>query len=224
MSDRVAFTWARRRIFPSHVHIVHAIYAYPPIFPWRVIAAVLILSTVPPVFLQAESVAGRSYAVAERRTKPCALQFSPWWWVTWRTAFYVFVLGLPLLGRSQLLPHTATLTTRASLGCSPTRRFAPLPSFTTRPPCETSNQLGIWVAVHLVLLRPGASHASRTRIGNESPTSLLVRLPFRHRVRRRYIFLLPDFITRTSWISTRRSLLSWLIAPQFHPAGSDGTR
>ena len=164
MSDfGVAFTLGSSSHFPIATYtLFNAIYAYPANFPVAaVIAAVLILSTVPPVFLQARVMRGRSYAVLSGRTKAVRrYQFSPLARVGVTLAlgiFMFFVLGLPLLGAiTSSFTNTASFITTTGVHWtlqSYKDVFAPLPSFTTLgPPLWTSNQLGIWVASGTLVL------------------------------------------------------------------------
>lgn len=164
MSDfGVAFTLGSSSHFPIATYtLFNAIYAYPANFPVAaVIAAVLILSTVPPVFLQARVMRGRSYAVLSGRTKAVRrYQFSPLARVGVTLAlgvFMFFVLGLPLLGAiTSSFTNTASFITTTGVHWtlqSYKDVFQPLPSFTTLgPPLWTSNQLGIWVASGTLIL------------------------------------------------------------------------
>jgi len=164
MSDfGVAFTLGSSSHFPIATYtLFNAIYAFPANFPVAaVIAAVLILSTVPPVFLQARVMRGRSYAVLSGRTKAVKrYQFSPVARVGVTLAlglFMFFVLGLPLLGAvTSSFTNTASFITTSGIHWtlqSYKDVFQPLPSFTTLgPPLWTSNQLGIWVATGTLVL------------------------------------------------------------------------
>ena len=164
MSDfGVAFTLGSSSHFPIATYtLFNAIYAFPANFPVAaVIAAVLILSTVPPVFLQARVMRGRSYAVLSGRTKAVKrYQFSPVVRVGVTLAlglFMFFVLGLPLLGAvTSSFTNTASFITTSGIHWtlqSYKDVFQPLPSFTTLgPPLWTSNQLGIWVATGTLVL------------------------------------------------------------------------
>ena len=164
MSDfGVAFTLGSSSHFPIATYtLFNAIYAFPANFPVAaVIAAVLILSTVPPVFLQARVMRGRSYAVLSGRTKAVKrYQFSPLarLGVTLGLGVFMFiVLGLPLLGAiTSSFTNTASFITTSGIHWtlqSYKDVFQPLPSFTTLgPPLWTSNQLGIWVASGTLIL------------------------------------------------------------------------
>ena len=158
MSDfGVAFTLGSNAHFPIATYtLFNAIYAFPANFPVAaVIAAVLILSTVPPVFLQSRVMRGRSYAVLSGRTKAVRrYQFGTGGRIAMTAAvgvFMFFVLGLPLLGAiTSSFTNTASFITTTGVHWtlqSYRDVFRPLPSYTTLgPPLWTSNQLGIWVA------------------------------------------------------------------------------
>lgn len=164
MSDfGVAFTLGSSAHFPIATYtLFNSIYAFPANFPVAaVIAAVLILSTVPPVFLQARVMRGRSYAVLSGRTRAVRRhQFSPWTRVGVTAAvglFMFLVLGLPLVGAvTSSFTNTASFITSTGIHWtlqSYKNVFQPLPSFTTLgPPLWTSNQLGLWVASATVIL------------------------------------------------------------------------
>lgn len=164
MSDfGVAFTLGTNAHFPIATYtLFNAIYSFPANFPVAaVIAAVLILSTVPPVFLQARVMRGRSYAVLSGRSKAVRRhQFDPLVRVGITAGlgiFMFFVLGLPLLG-AVTSSFTNTDSFITSTGIHWTLQsykdvFQPLPSFTTLgPPLWTSNQLGFWVASGTLIL------------------------------------------------------------------------
>ena len=177
MSDfGVAFTLGSSSHFPIATYtLFNAIYAFPANFPVAaVIAAVLILSTVPPVFLQARVMRGRSYAVLSGRTKAVRrYQFSPLARVGATTAvgvFVFFVLGLPLLGAiTSSLTNTASFFTSTGVHWtfeSYRQVFHTLPSFTSLgSPLWTSNQLGIYVASLTVVL----SFVLAQRLASRSP-------------------------------------------------------
>ena len=177
MSDfGVAFTLGWSSHFPIATYtLFNAIYAFPANFPVAaVIAAVLILSTVPPVFLQARVMRGRSYAVLSGRTKAVRrYQFSPLARVGATTAvgvFVFFVLGLPLLGAiTSSLTNTASFFTSTGVHWtfeSYRQVFHTLPSFTSLgSPLWTSNQLGIYVASLTVVL----SFVLAQRLASRSP-------------------------------------------------------
>jgi iron(III) transport system permease protein len=164
MSDfGVAFTLGSSAHFPIATYtLFNSIYAFPANFPVAaVIAAVLILSTVPPVFLQAKVMRGRSYAVLSGRTRAVRRhQFSRWARVGVTAAvglFMFFVLGLPLIGAvTSSFTNTASFITSTGIHWtlqSYKNVFQPLPSFTTLgPPLWTSNQLGLWVASATLIL------------------------------------------------------------------------
>ena len=164
MSDfGVAFTLGSSAHFPIATYtLFNSIYAFPANFPVAaVIAAILILSTVPPVFLQARVMRGRSYAVLSGRTRAVRRhQFSPWARAGVTTAvglFMFFVLGLPLIGAiTSSFTNTASFITSTGIHWtlqSYKNVFQPLPSFTTLgPPLWTSNQLGLWVASATLIL------------------------------------------------------------------------
>ena len=176
MSDfGVAFTLGSAAHFPIATYtLFNAIYAFPANFPVAaVIAAVLILLTVPPVFLQSRVMRGRSYAVLSGRTKAVRRhQFRPLTRIGITAGlgvFMFFVLGLPLLGAiTSSFTNTASFITPSGIHWtlqSYKDVFQPLPSFTTLgPPLWTSNQLGFWVAsgtliVAFVLARRMASRS-----------------------------------------------------------------
>jgi len=164
MSDfGVAFTLGSSAHFPIATYtLFNSIYAFPANFPVAaVIAAVLILSTVPPVFLQARVMRGRSYAVLSGRTRSVRRhQFRPWTRVGITATvglFMFFVLGLPLIGAiTSSFTNTASFMTSTGIHWtlqSYKNVFQPLPSFTTLgPPLWTSNQLGLWVASATLIL------------------------------------------------------------------------
>jgi iron(III) transport system permease protein len=164
MSDfGVAFTLGSSSHFPIATYtLFNAIYAFPANFPVAaVIAAVLILSTVPPVFLQARVMRGRSYAVLSGRTRAVRrYQFGPWARVGVTSAvglFMFLVLGLPLMGAiTSSLTNSASFITSTGIHWtfqSYRDVFEPLASFTTLgPPLWTSNQLGMWVASFTVVI------------------------------------------------------------------------
>lgn len=164
MSDfGVAFTLGSSAHFPIATYtLFNSIYAFPANFPVAaVIAAILILSTVPPVFLQARVMRGRSYAVLSGRTRTVRRhQFSPWARAGVTAAvelFMFFVLGLPLIGAiTSSFTNTASFITSTGIHWtlqSYKNVFQPLPSFTTLgPPLWTSNQLGLWVASATLIL------------------------------------------------------------------------
>ncbi len=164
MSDfGVAFTLGTNAHFPIATYtLFNAIYAFPANFPVAaVIAAVLILATVPPVFLQARVMRGRSYAVLSGRTKAVRrYQFRPWTRLGITAAlgvFMFFVLGLPLLGAiTSSFTNTDSFITTTGIHWtlqSYKDVFQPLASFTTLgPPLWTSNQLGFWVASGTLVL------------------------------------------------------------------------
>ena len=164
MSDfGVAFTLGSTSHFPIATYtLFNAIYAFPANFPVAaVIAAVLILSTVPPVFLQARVMRGRSYAVLSGRTKAVRrLQFSPLARIGVTAAvgiFMFFVIGLPLLGAitSSLTNSSSFITTSGIHWTFQSYRdvFNSLPSFTSLgQPLWTSSQLGIYVATGTLIL------------------------------------------------------------------------
>ena len=164
MSDfGVAFTLGSSAHFPIATYtLFNSIYAFPANFPVAaVIAAILILSTVPPVFLQARVMRGRSYAVMSGRTRTVRRhQFSPWARAGVTAAvglLMFFVLGLPLIGAiTSSFTNTASFITSTGIHWtlqSYKNVFQPLPSFTTLgPPLWTSNQLGLWVASATLVL------------------------------------------------------------------------
>ena len=164
MSDfGVAFTLGSSAHFPIATYtLFNAIYAFPANFPVAaVIAGVLILATLPPVFLQARVMRGRSYAVLSGRTKSVRRhQFATATRLAITGAlglFMFFVLGLPLLGAiTSSLTNTDSFITATGIHWtlqSYRDVFQPLPSFTTLgPPLWTSNQLGIWVASGTLVL------------------------------------------------------------------------
>ena len=141
-----------------------------------VIAAVLILCTVPPVFLQSRVMRGRSYPVLGGRTRAVRRQeFSPVTRVMVTVGlglFVLIVLGFPILGAV-----TSSLTNSSSF-VTPTGIhwtlqafkdvFVSLPSYTSLgAPLWVSNQLGLVVAtgtiiLGLVLARRLASSTSGT--------------------------------------------------------------
>jgi iron(III) transport system permease protein len=158
MSDfGVAFTLGSSSHFPIATYtLFNAIYAFPANFPVAaVIAAVLILCTVPPVFLQARVMRGRSYAILSGRTRAVRrYEFGSLARVGVTAligVFMFFVLGLPLLGAitSSFTNSASFITTTGIHWTLQSYRdvFSPLPSYTTLgPPLWTSNQLGFWVA------------------------------------------------------------------------------
>ncbi len=164
MSDfGVAFTLGSAAHFPIATYtLFNSIYAFPANFPVAaVIAAVLVIATVPPVFLQARVMRGRSYAVLSGRTRAVRRhQFRPITRVAITAAlgvFMFFVLGLPLLGAiTSSFTNSASFITSTGVHWtlqSYKNVFQPLPSFTTLgPPLWTSNQLGIWVASGTLIL------------------------------------------------------------------------
>lgn len=164
MSDfGVAFTLGTNAHFPIATYtLFNAIYSYPANFPVAaVIAAVLILSTVPPVFLQARVMRGRSYAVLSGRSKAVRRhQFSPLARVSVTAglgAFMFFVVGLPLLGAiTSSFTNTASFVTTTGIHwtfASYRDVFQPLASFTSLgAPLLTSNQLGLYVATGTLII------------------------------------------------------------------------
>jgi len=164
MSDfGVAFTLGSSSHFPIATYtLFNAIYAFPANFPVAaVIAAVLILSTVPPVFLQARVMRGRSYAVLSGRTKAVRRHhFGPVARVGVTAAlglFMFFVLGLPLLGAvTSSFTNSASFITSTGVHWtfeSYRQVFNTLPSFSSLgPPLLTSNELGLFVATGTLIL------------------------------------------------------------------------
>jgi len=177
MSDfGVAFTLGSSAHFPIATYtLFNAIYAFPANFPVAaVIAGVLILCTVPPVFLQARVMRGRSYAVLGGRAKAVRrYQFGPLGRVGVTSAvgiFMFFVLGLPLLGAiTSSFTNTASFVTTSGIHWtlqSYKDVFQPLPSYTTLgPPLWTSNQLGIWVASGTLVM----AYVLARRMASSSP-------------------------------------------------------
>jgi len=105
MSDfGVAFTLGYHSHFPMATYtLFNAINNYPANFSVAaVIAAVLILSTVPPIALQSRVMRGRSYAVLSGRTRsPRRREFAtgPRWLATAGvTIFFLVALGVPVFG------------------------------------------------------------------------------------------------------------------------------
>lgn len=158
MSDfGVAFTLGSSAHFPMATYtLFNSIYAFPANFPVAaVIAAVLILSTVPPVFLQSRAMRGRSYAVLSGRSKAVRrYQFALGGRIAMTATVGIFmflVLALPLLGAiTSSFTNTASFVTTSGIHWtlqSYRDVFQPLPSYTTlSAPLWTSNQLGFWVA------------------------------------------------------------------------------
>jgi iron(III) transport system permease protein len=164
MSDfGVAFTLGSAAHFPIATYtLFNAIYAFPANFPVAaVIAAVLILATVPPVLLQARVMRGRSYAVLSGRSRAVRrVEFRVGTRIAVTAAvaiFMFFVLGLPLLGAvASSFTNTVSFVTSTGIHWtfqSYRQVFHTLPSFTSLgPPLWTSNQLGIFVATGTVIL------------------------------------------------------------------------
>ncbi len=177
MSDfGVAFTLGSGAHFPIATYVLfNAIYSFPANFPVAaVIAAVLILSTVPPVYLQSRVMRGRSYAVLSGRTRGVRRhQFTPWAraGVTAGVAVFMFlVLGLPLTGAvTSSFTNTASFLTPTGVHWtldSYRQIFNAPPAFTALGgPLLTSNELGLLVAsgtvvIALVLAKRLASRTS----------------------------------------------------------------
>jgi len=164
MSDfGVAFTLGSQAHFPIATYtLFNAIYSFPANFPVAaVIAAVLIASVVPPVFLQSRVMRGRSYAVLSGRSRAVRRhQFRPVtrWAVTLGVGLFVFlILGLPLMGAvSSSFTNTASFYTTTGVHWtldSYREVFHTLPSFTPLgPPLLTSNELGLVTASLTVVL------------------------------------------------------------------------
>lgn len=158
MSDfGVAFTLGSAAHFPIATYVLfNAIYAFPANFQVAaVIAGVLILSTLPPVYLQSRVARGRSYAVLSGRTKGVRQhEFSTKARIasTAGVAVAVFVvLGLPLLGAvASSFTNTASLVTPTGIHwtiAAYRQVFATPPSFAPLgPPLVTSNELGLITA------------------------------------------------------------------------------
>ncbi len=164
MSDfGTAFTLGSSSHFPIATYtLFNAIYAFPANFPVAaVIAAVLILCTVPPVFLQSRVMRGRSYAVLGGRTRAVRRQeFSPVTRVLVTAALGVFmliVLGFPILGAvTSSLTNTSSFVTPTGIHWTLQAFkdvFVSLPSYTSLgPPLWVSNQLGVVVATGTIIL------------------------------------------------------------------------
>jgi len=164
MSDfGVAFTLGSGAHFPIATYVLfNAIYSFPANFPVAaVIAGVLILSTVPPVYLQSRVMRGRSYAVLSGRTRgvrrhefstPARLA------VTAAVATVMFlILGLPLTGAiTSSFTNTASFLTPTGVHWtleSYRQIFNAPPAFTALGgPLLTSNELGVLVASGTVIL------------------------------------------------------------------------
>jgi len=177
MSDfGVAFTLGSAAHFPIATYVLfNAIYSFPANFQVAaVIAAVLILSTIPPVYLQSRVMRGRSFAVLSGRSKGVRRhQFSTKMrvLVTIGVALVMFlVLGLPLLGAvASSFTNTASLVTPTGIHwtlAAYRQVFSTPPSFTPLgPPLLTSNELGLITAtitavLALVLAKRLASRTS----------------------------------------------------------------
>lgn len=177
MSDfGVAFTLGANAHFPIATYtLFNAIYAFPANFPVAaVIAGVLILCTVPPVFVQSRVMRGRSYAVLSGRTRAVRRHhFGPVGRLALTAGvglFMFLVIGLPLVGAiSSSFTNTASFIT--SSGVHWTLQsfkdvFQPLPSYTTLGgPLWTSNQLGLWVASGTLVL----AYVLARRMASRSP-------------------------------------------------------
>ena len=177
MSDfGVAFTLGANAHFPIATYtLFNAIYAFPANFPVAaVIAGVLILCTVPPVFVQSRVMRGRSYAVLSGRTRAVRRHhFGPVGRLALTAGvglFMFLVIGLPLVGAiSSSFTNTASFIT--SSGVHWTLQsfkdvFRPLPSYTTLGgPLWTSNQLGLWVASGTLVL----AYILARRMASRSP-------------------------------------------------------
>ena len=177
MSDfGVAFTLGANAHFPIATYtLFNAIYAFPANFPVAaVIAGVLILCTVPPVFVQSRVMRGRSYAVLSGRTRAVRRHhFGPVGRLALTAGvglFMFLVIGLPLVGAiSSSFTNTASFIT--SSGVHWTLQsfkdvFRPLPSYTTLGgPLWTSNQLGLWVASGTLVL----AYVLARRMASRSP-------------------------------------------------------
>ncbi len=164
MSDfGTAYTLGSASHFPiATLTLFNAISNFPANFPVAaVIAGVLILSTVPPVFLQARMMRGRSYAVLSGRTRAVRRhQFPTPTRIAVTAGLAVFVLivvGMPVLGAlSSSFTNTASFVTPTGIHWtfqSYKDVFSSLPSYTSLgAPLVTSNRLGLWVATLTVVV------------------------------------------------------------------------
>jgi len=166
MSDfGVAFTMSQgHSVFPlATFTLFGAIYQQPSNFSVAaVIAAVLIILTIPPIYMQSRLMKGRSYAVLSARSRVVhrhQFQRVPRILVSVATAAFVIVLvGVPILG-AVASSFTSTVSFYTTTGVHWTTAsyagvFNPPPAYggSLAGPLWTSNQLGVLAASGTVVL------------------------------------------------------------------------